>query len=325
MSTKLTPEQIADLIAKDQAKTRPWHDHVETPRCFFEARVAVRQPWEDFYRRVDEAIEDLFLDNPLGDLFVTTMRDGTAGRRNAGSIASLGYWDSEGELVTLQLPSPTAPTKVRDYLRSQYSGGVTAGGSSNTRLFRWSVAASRRGDEIGWYPTDHSVDLSYDGPSEDRAYAARISEAMFAAFVDALTRFPPIAGWATMSTTQWNRKFDHDNAYFHSPPDCAPFTAGYHWGLFIPNSDLDTLGGRDAVMATAPVEEVVSIETADGGSSPGVAVRLCRDVTEITDDLLARWRDYLDPVLDLADPSPPDPPASRPVDVLEQDWSPAPD
>lgn len=318
-----TAEEIAALMAKQ--KPRQWEKTGPRPAYYWHSTVKVSEYWEPFYRHLADTLESFFLDNPLRLLLATVARDGT-GRRNAAIHEYLGAYDSNGHYEHAGSTVAKALPRVGKLLGGQYLQGVAAGGDS-ILLFGWSATALRKGDELGLYASDHDIQLECSGPADIPGMADRAGEAMFGSFVRTLGEFPPVAGYATMSgqDRSSNDGFDRDNGYIRTVAESEPFTAGYHWGLFVPNRDVETLGGRDRFTATAPVDEVVSVEPVDGSPSPGVAVRLTTKISAITDERLAEWREFLDPVIDIKPPSEARPRLERPVDVLDRDWSATPD
>ena len=247
--------------------------------------MLVREHYEPFYRRIDDRLEDYILDNELRRYFEVSMRDGSMGRRNAAFVTGAGVFTPQFE--DIRLPNPKAVGKIRKLLRTQWCDSVMCGGTSNTMVHNWMVNAGRRGDQIGSYPNDHDVSFSSGSLADDPAFVARTGDAVFAMFLTTLRTFPPIAGWVSMSGSKSNHHFDHDNGFHNPPADPPPFTGGYHWAMFIPTPDIDTLGGLDTFTKSALVEEIVEIGDVDGAPSPGVAARLRRDIT--TDSLQA-WR-----------------------------------
>lgn len=289
-------------------------------RVRFEASVHVREHWEDWYQRVDANFDDFLLTNRLREFFETVMKDGTLGRKNKGRLTGVSY--NEGGwpgLEQIRSADPAKITRVRDSIRNERAGTVVVGGFSRDNVYNWKVWARRRGDEIGWYPNDHVVEADWGGLPVSREFLARSGEVMFQMFLDALRRFPPFAGWLTLGERRdWT--FEHSNNFIHVPMDHEPFTGGYRWGLFIPNADIERLGGLDRLRQEAPVEDIVVIEPADGTPSPGIATRIRRDITTLTEDHVRAWKNYLLPVLDLQPPRLGSLEA-RPVDVLHEDWA----
>lgn len=320
--TPPTAEEIAALLAKQK---RPWPTPTSRPTYYWYSTVKVREYWESFYRHLADALESYVLDNPLRQLHRTVARDRT-GRRNAAIYEYLGAYDSTGHYEHAGSTVAKALPRVRKLLGDQYLNGVAAGGSS-TLLFGWAVMVLRMGDEIGNYPSDHDIQFECSGPADIAGMPDRAAEAIFAMFVRTLGEFVPVAGYVSMAgrNAASNRRFDRDNGYFHTPAEHEPFTAGYHWGLYVPNDDVEILGGRDRFRADAPVDEVVDVEPVDGSPSPGLATRLTTKISSITDERLEEWREFLDPVIDIKPPTEARPRLERPVDVLDRDWSTNPD
>lgn len=263
-----TPEQIAELLAK--RKPRPWEKVRSTGLFHWHSTVKIREYWEPFYQHLAGSLDSYFLENPLSDLLLTVMRDGTAGRRNAAFEEFLGAFDSNGRYDHAGSTTEKALPRVRKLLGEQYLQGVASSGASRTRLYRWALSALRMGDSIGSYPSDHDVHFKFVGPGDVAGMADRAAEAMFAMFARTLCEFPPIAGYVTMAgkNAANSRGFEHDNGYVNTPADCDPFTAGYHWGLFVPNPDVEILGGHDRFTRDAPVDEIVDVEPTDGSPTP---------------------------------------------------------
>jgi len=285
----------------------------------FEAHVHVREHWEDWYKRVDANFDDFLLTNPLREFFETVMKDGTLGRKNRGLLTGVSFDEGWPKSKDIRSADPAKLTAVRDSVRNERVDWVSIYGFSRDNVYSWTVDVHRRGDEIGRYPNDHVVDVTWEGLPVSRELLARSGEVMFGMFIDALRRFPPFAGWLTLGERQdW--AFEHGNNFIHVPMDHEPFTAGYRWGLFIPNADIERLGGLDRLRNEAPVEDVIVVEPADGTASPGIATRIRRDITALSEDDVRAWKQYLLPVLDLKPPHRAFMQA-RPVDVLHEDWA----
>lgn len=54
-------------------------------------------------------------------------------------------------------------------------------------------------------------------------------------------------------------------------------------------------------------------------------MRLTTKISDITDERLEAWREFLDPVIDIKPPTEARSRLERPVDVLDRDWTTTPD
>lgn len=322
MSDEPTPPTLEEIRRAQltKRKTKAW-EHAPRPAYHFDATVKVREHWEAFYVHLSELLDTFFLDNPMRDLLYELRRDGTT-RTNAKVDEFLGTYDSTGSYSHAGSTAIKALPRVRKLLDEQYLEGVAIN-AVLALTYAWQVSAFRRGDQTGWYPNDHDIQFGCRGPSDIPGIVDRAGDAIFATFVRTLREFTPVCGFVTMAAFERSRtvEFDRDNGYFDTVPDREPFTAGYHWGLFIPNADVDTLGGHDHVAATAPVDEIIPVAPFDGSPGPGIAVRLTSKVSQLTDERLTEWREFLDPVIDMKPTTQVRPRLDRPVDVLDNDWS----